>query len=253
MMVKSIVELKRTQAEHHDQHFGGLAATRFESNLHHDHFRAMPFLRVQELLQAQGIDLNDQRVLVASCGSGIDVHYLKKLYPRANFFVSDLSGAAVERAVRAFPGVQGQVEDGEAMSFADDHFDYAFIAGSLHHLPRPMLGLYELLRVARHAAIVIEPNDCGVIRLATRLGLATEVEAVGNYVYRFSVHDVKRVARSLFTTCVCAPLFAIHRVARSRAEFLLLRLLNALANQLIPSQGNTLVFVIFKAGAKLPN
>lgn len=249
-MAKSIVELKRTQVAHHDQHFGGSEPTAFDSNRYHDHFREMPFLRLRRLLQEQGIELDGQNVLVASCGSGIDVHYLKKAYPRATFFVTDLSSAAVENAVRAFPGVQGQVEDGEDMSFADDSFDFAFIAGSLHHLPRPVLGLYELLRVSRRGAIAIEPNDSLLTRAATRLGLATEVEPVGNYVYRFSAHDVKRIARSLFTEWGCVPLFAVHRVARGPIEFMLLRFLNAMVNWIAPSQGNTLVFVVHKSAAQ---
>ncbi len=246
-MADSIVGLKRTQVAHHDQHFGGSDPKDFDSNRYHDHFREMPFLRLRRLLQQQGIDLNGQQVLVASCGSGIDVHYLKKAYPQATFFVTDLSSAAVEHTVRAFPGVQGQVEDGEDMSFPDDSFDFAFIAGSLHHLPRPVLGLYELLRVSRRGAIVIEPNDSLLTRIATRLGLATDVEPAGNYVYRFSKHDVMRIARSLFTRWGCATLFAVHRVAQGPIEFAVLRFLNAMANWIAPSQGNTFVFVIQKS------
>jgi ubiquinone/menaquinone biosynthesis C-methylase UbiE len=47
-------------------------------------------------------------------------------------------------AKASFPGIEGRVEDGEKLSFPDDSFDFSFIAVSLHHLPRPILGLYEL-------------------------------------------------------------------------------------------------------------
>ena len=94
---------------------------------------------------------------------------------------------------------------------------------------------------------MIEPNDSLLTRIATRLGLATEVEPVGNYVYRFSRHDVMRIARSLFSPWGSASLFAVHRVARGPIEFAILRFLNAVANWIASSQGNTFIFVIHKS------
>ena len=78
------------------------------------------------------------------------------------------------------------------MSFADNSFDYVFIAASLHHLPRPIVGLYELIRVAKYGVIVIELNDSWLTRLATRFKLATEIEETGNYVL---VHGILNVSR----------------------------------------------------------
>lgn len=48
------------------------------------------------------------------------------------------------------------------MSFADNSFDYAFIAAALHRLPRPLIGLCELIRVDKYG--VIEPNDSWLTR-----------------------------------------------------------------------------------------
>jgi len=233
--------LKARQREHADRAFARPAG--FEGNRFHDHFRALPFERLKELLDARGVDLTGRRVLVASCGSGIDLHYLRRHY-EARWLATDLSEAAVRAVARAFPDVETRVEDNEALSLPDGSVDYAFVAGALHHLPRPLVGLYELLRVARCGVVGIEPNDAWLPRLFTRLGLATEVEPMGNYVYRLGRHDVRRVAGSLFLPWEARACFAVHRVARSRAEFALLRASNAVANRVAPGQGNTLVFFV---------
>ena len=140
----------------------------------------------------------------------------------------------------------GHIEDNEKLSFADSSFDYVFIAAALHHLPRPTIGLYELIRVAKYGVIVIEPNDSWLTRLPTRFKLATEIEESGNYVYRFSAWDIKRISRALFYKCHCVRLFATHRVAKNKLEFMILKGLNSLADFMMPALGNYIVFFIEK-------
>ena len=50
-------------------------------------------------------------------------------------------------------------ENAERLSFQDKSFDYAFCKEAYHHFPRPMIALYEMLRVSRKGIILIEPND----------------------------------------------------------------------------------------------
>src|SRR5689334_19525574 len=64
----------------------------------HDYFRRIPFLKTKELLDSVGINLNGKRVLVGSCGTGIDVFYLRQFYD-AQYFVTDLSENAVKSAL----------------------------------------------------------------------------------------------------------------------------------------------------------
>lgn len=239
-------QLKEKQREFANAKFASLGDLQYEVNYFHDYFRALPFLAVKRLLDDLQITLTGKSVLIASCGTGIDVHYLRKYYD-AYFTVSDLSEEAVKLTLRLHKNVKGAVEDTERLSFGDESFDYAFIAASLHHLPCPLIGLYELLRVAKYGVIVIEPNDSWLTRLATRLKLATEIEEAGNYVYRFNAWDIERISRALFYKCSYTRLFAIHRVARSRGEFVVLRALNSLANLLVPTLGNYIVFIIIKS------
>ena len=241
----NVDHLKELQIEHADRDFKLVRPGMFEGGLYHDYFREIPFLRARALLKRAGVDLTNKRVLIASCGTGIDVYYLKKYFDSV-FVVADISEHAVAIAKASFPGIEGRVEDGEKLSFPDDSFDFSFIAASLHHLPRPILGLYELMRVSKEGVIVIEPNDSWPARVATALGLATEVEESGNFVYRLSKHDVARIAKSLFVRFEVDRFFAIHRIAKTKAEFFVLKMLNRLANWIVPSLGNYIVFVISK-------
>jgi len=186
----------------------------YEGNEYHDYFRRLPFLRLQKLLKCADIDLNGARLHVASCGSGIDINYLAK-HTNAKIFASDYSNDAVERVRATFPNVEVKVEDNEKLSFHDNYFAWSFIAGSLHHLPRPILGLYELLRVSKEGIIVIEPNDSLLTRFATSVGMVQEYEASGNYVYRISKRDINKIAHSGYCDYFVDRCFAPHRVAKN--------------------------------------
>ncbi len=40
-------------------------------------------------------------------------------------------------------------QNAESLSFASNSFDYVFCKDAMHHCPRPVIALYEMLRVAR--------------------------------------------------------------------------------------------------------
>jgi ubiquinone/menaquinone biosynthesis C-methylase UbiE len=75
----------------------------------------------------------------------------------AHVHASDISDATLRVAERAGMIDEFSEQHGEYLSFEDDSFDFAFAKESLHHLPRPAMGIYEMLRVARRAALFIEP------------------------------------------------------------------------------------------------
>lgn len=58
-------------------------------------------------------------------------------------------------------GALGEVLEinAESIALPDDSFDYVLCKEAYHHMPRPMLAVYEMLRVARKAVILIEPQD----------------------------------------------------------------------------------------------
>jgi SAM-dependent methyltransferase len=227
--------------DHYTEKLKNIDAMHFEQYPFHDYFRELPFLAVKK-----HFDLANQSVHVASCGTGLDVHYLKKHYTGVRFHVSDISDRAVALVMKTF-AVEGSVQDNENLTFPDNQFDYSFVAASLHHLLRPHKGLYELLRVSKKGVIVIEPNDSWLTRLAVRFNLATEYERdCKNYVFRYSEQDVRKIAKALFCDYTIIRLFAIHRTAKSRLEFLFLKALNKLCNLFFPSVGNYIIFAITK-------
>jgi ubiquinone/menaquinone biosynthesis C-methylase UbiE len=106
-----------------------------------------------------------------------------------------------------------KVENAESLSFPDSSFDYVFCKESYHHFPRPMLALYEMLRVAKSGVLLIEPNDAYIINryseilfrnlknlMKSFLGKKTSkhsFEESGNYVFSISRREIEKVALGL--------------------------------------------------------
>ncbi len=219
----------------------------YEGNYHHDYFRAIPFLRIKKMLDKAAITLDNKSVLIASCGCGIDAHYLKKFYNPGSLCFSDIETIAMEKSQSVFPNESFVLVNNEQLAFKDNAFDYVLVAASLHHLREPVRGLYELLRVAKHALIVIEPNDTWLTRMFEKLGFAEEYEVEhGNYVYRFDKRGVDKINKALLFKCYIDRFFSIHRVAKNKIEFTVLKLLNSLANIIYPGLGNYIIFTIIK-------
>ncbi|MDD5005703.1 MAG: class I SAM-dependent methyltransferase [Candidatus Omnitrophica bacterium] len=219
----------------------------YESNYFHDYFRAIPFIRLKNLLDRNKINLDNKTILIASCGCGIDAHYLKKFYQPKKIYFTDIHMMAMEKTKSNFYNEIFILADNCKIAFKDNAFDYVLIAASLHHLKEPIKGLYELLRVAKEGLIVIEPNDSWLTRLFEKLGWAHEYETEhGNYVYRFSKRDVGKINKALFYKYSLTRFFSLHRVAKTQIEFLILKIINGMANCFCPSLGNYIIFLIKK-------
>lgn len=50
-------------------------------------------------------------------------------------------------------------ENLESLSFNNESFDFVLCKESFHHLPRPYIGLYEMLRVSKIGVVLLEPYD----------------------------------------------------------------------------------------------
>ena len=222
----------------------------YKNSHFHDYFRAIPFIKLKKLLKRNRAGLDDQTVLIAGCQCGIDAYYLKKLYHPRKVCFTDVSMPEMEKTKSNFSKEWFALSDNCLMSFKDNSFDYVFIARSLHHLKEPAKGLYELLRIAKKGLIAIEPNDTFLTRIFKKLGWASEYEMQHkNYVYRFSKSDVGKIAKALFFKYDLMPCFTVHKVAQTNFGFLILKLLNGLANSICPQQGNYITFLIEKKQA----
>ncbi len=147
-----------------------------------------------------------------------------------NVAASDLSGVRLENAKKEGLINEYRVENAESLSLADKSVDIVFCKEAFHHFPRPWLGLYEMLRVAKRAVLLIEPRDWiidrgplnilgpkGTIRslmiwMKQKLGLSLPnqpvsklfrvgdkpgYEEVGNYIFSLSSRELEKVALGL--------------------------------------------------------
>lgn len=106
------------------------------------------------------------------------------------------------------------LENAEHLSFVDESFDYVFCKEAFHHFPRPYLAVYEMLRVAREAVILVEPHDpiskmpllLAMRNLLDRRDTTTlqkywknrySHEEVGNYVFKLSEREMDKLANGI--------------------------------------------------------
>lgn len=106
-----------------------------------------------------------------------------------------------------------KLENAESLSFEDSEYDYVFCKESYHHFPRPMIALYEMLRVSKSGVLLIEPNDSQIINRFTEIlfrNLKSLIkmllgknnkkhlfEESGNYVFSISRREIEKVALGL--------------------------------------------------------
>ncbi|MCE5230697.1 class I SAM-dependent methyltransferase [bacterium] len=96
-------------------------------------------------------------------------------------------------------------QNAECLDFATQSFDLVYCKEGLHHLARPILGFYEMLRVCRRGAIFIEPNHTWVNRLLQSAGFSSSYEhhqvnmgRRDNFVFRFSPDMLVKLLNSYY-------------------------------------------------------
>ena len=95
--------------------------------------------------------LKDKRVLEVGCGLGAHTEMLCRA--GADVTAIDLSPTSVETTRRrlALKGLRGEIReaDAEALPFPDEHFDYVWSWGVIHHSPNTVACAHEIARVLR--------------------------------------------------------------------------------------------------------
>lgn len=100
---------------------------------------------------------------------------------------------------------QASAQNAEALTFPDSAFDFVLCKEAYHHFPRPPIAFYEMLRVARIALVLIEPqrqpaSPLGFLRTAFKRATGRVVEAAyepcGNYIFRLSVSELMEMAKA---------------------------------------------------------
>jgi len=94
-----------------------------------------------------------------------------------------------------------RVENAEKISLPDSSVDFVLCKEAYHHFPRPPIALYEMLRVARTAVVLIEPLDnpkiLDVVRsVAKRLlrgDRELQFEPSGNFLFRLDTRELAKL------------------------------------------------------------
>jgi len=152
--------------------------------------------RVDPLLQAMP---NSTWMTVGDGRFGSDAAYLKAKGHSA--CASSLTADSLLAAQQMGRIDEFAVENAERLSRLDDSFDFVLCKEAFHHFPRPPIALYEMLRVARIAAVMIEPIDNprvldgvkSVVKRLLRGGSSQLFEPSGNYIYRPSIREVHKL------------------------------------------------------------
>ncbi len=113
----------------------------------------------------------------------------------------------------------------EKLPFEDEQFDYSYCKQAYHHFPRPILAVYEMLRVTKQAVMFTEPHDFAntpIIRsvlqkikrfIKRSLGKTIvhhdtgNYEPIGNYIYTISIREIEKIAQGIGLPCIAYKLF----------------------------------------------
>jgi len=145
-----------------------------------------------KLLEKNNPDFLNWSVLVTCGGVGGEGIFLKK-YGFKDITVSDISENSLKICNIFDPSLKTIKLDGEDLDLADKSYDLVISQDGLHHLPRPISGFTEMLRVARKAVIVIESYDSLVGSI-----MGTQWELTGdavNHVFRWNKRLINQVVK----------------------------------------------------------
>ena len=140
-------------------------------------------IALQRLMNLTASKPGEWSALVVCAGTGTEGTFLANAGFR-EVTISDFSESGLRLVTSLDTRLKTQLLDAENMALPDRSYDLVVVQDGLHHLPRPPVGLTEMLRVSARAVIVIEPY-AGIV--GNLLGAAWErTDAAVNYVFRWN-------------------------------------------------------------------
>ena len=161
-------------------------------NWRHSRMLACTHPLTEALPQSVWMTLGDGRY-------GSDAAYLKEqgVYATATSLTDEKLRVAHEQGfIDAY-----RIENAECISLDDNAVDFVLCKEAYHHFPRPPIALYEMLRVARVGAVLIEPLDdirvLSVVRTMAKKLLRGDIEmnfeTSGNFLYRLNIRELGKL------------------------------------------------------------
>ena len=139
---------------------------------------------------------------------GTDARYIQE--KGLDVLATDISDLLLKESKQKGFIQKFEKQNAESLTFKDNQFDFAFCKEAYHHFPRPMISLYEMLRVSKKGVILVEPNDeyisqtipsilfsfikNVVKRILGKKIVIHDFEETGNYVFTISQREIVKVA-----------------------------------------------------------
>jgi ubiquinone/menaquinone biosynthesis C-methylase UbiE len=196
----SLVEYKRKQIEHEDFHRPRYNLEPVNWTPVEAYYIEREYAHALRLLRRQLPPEAIKTLLVCGVGAGADLHYWLTHLPLVEAVGLDFSIESIRASQRrielnGLPDVfRFMRADFEHIPLADNAVDVGVFVHTLHHAFDPEQGFKELWRVSRRAVLLIEPFSTPITRLFARIGIAQDVEEVGNKVVRFTLDQYREWA-----------------------------------------------------------
>ncbi len=258
----SLSEYKQKQMLHEDQEWSRYNLQIQQHSPVQQFYAEYEYETAFGLLRSSTSLSNLRNMLVCGVGGGADLQFwVAHCTALRNVTCLDFSIEALhatERRIRLnnLPGTFTYINaDFEHLPFFDKSFDLVVCVHSLHHALEPDRGFKEMWRVARRAAVIVEPLSSPTTKLFVHLGIAKDEEDVGNKVIRFTVRDFSQWIGTAYSTFKAKTLFSYyhpfiyHKVLRvfdSRIGLSVFKVVYRMSNYLLFPIRSKLVAVFLK-------
>ncbi len=170
----------------------------------HNFFIEHTIKQYQLICRKQGTGLGKALILGASQIEAL----IFKQFPFKKILLTNLNPPTKEilEIIKGDSRITYQRQNIEKLSLVSKSYDFVFCKEALHHLPRPVLGLYEMLRVCKQAVIIIEPYETFLGKILEFFNLSSTYETNqkgnikfrDNFVYRWNKNQLKNILNSYY-------------------------------------------------------
>ena len=160
-----------------------------------NHWRHVNFLQAPLEVLSSPLCKNSSWLAIGD-GSGHDTWILKN-NGFMNVLATDIGIDTLSLSARSGYIDRFEYANAENLQYPNSSFDFILCKEALHHMQFPYRALYEMVRVAKYAVVIVEPQDMfGDVPCLAGPYLAT-YESVGNFVYTFSSVEMQKLCFGL--------------------------------------------------------
>ena len=160
------------------------------------------FLINQSILEYQNTQKGNLGSILALGSSHVEAENLIK-FPFKKILLTGINppDEKIKKIMEEDKRLSYEIADMEKLPFNNSSFDLVFVKEALHHLPKPILGFYEMLRVSKKAVVFIEPHETMIGNILEKFGISSKYETNqkgnlkfrDNYVFRWKEKEIIKI------------------------------------------------------------